>query len=136
MVDRKQLTWGNDAEVLKELYRHWEGVAPVEKMHGPGGTRFCGIVVDGLLVAATELVLLWDTLRTRTVGMVENVFVHPDHRRKGYGRMVMEYTLEVAAEPGMDCQQVKLTTHQDEGKELYRSMGMDEFAAFRRVNRE
>lgn len=56
-------------------------------------------------------------------GSIVNVYTHPDHRRKGLARQMVDRLIEIAREQGL----LMLVLHaSDTGRPLYESMGFHE----------
>ncbi len=68
-----------------------------------------GLFQDGGLVATCNLNMIPNLTRgCRPYGLIENVVTHPDFRRRGFGKAVLRYALEVAW--GKGCYKVMLLT--------------------------
>lgn len=74
-----------------------------------------GIVCDGRLVATTTLVCY--EKRLAWVGMV---LTHPDYRRRGFARLLVERAIELAREREVGTIKLDAT---DQGRPLYLSLG-------------
>ena len=85
---------------------------------------------NGNIVGAAQLIVIDDPFWDRRWGLVENVFVKKEYRRKGIGSELMKQLENQAL--AMGCSFVKLTTRKEEGRELYRSLGYEEGSSFRR----
>lgn len=73
-----------------------------------------GIVGHGVVsVAAGECHLL-------------NVCVHPDHQRRGFGRLLVEYLLDLARERGAHAALLEVRPSNVAAYKLYTGMGFDE----------
>ena len=109
-----------DLAALLELYKHlntndiipemnestlaiWEGIL-ADKNH-----RVLFIEVDGSLVATCVLIIVPNLTRgARSYGLIENVVTHPDWRKKGYGKAVLDYAAEIAE--NHNCYKISLMT--------------------------
>ncbi len=61
-------------------------------------------------------------------GKVWGVYVSPEHRRKGVGRLVLTQLLEAGrALPGLDCAFLSVTLSQESARRLYLSLGFRPF---------
>lgn len=80
----------------------------------------------GKLLASCVLVLVPNLTREqRPYGLIENVITHPDHRRKGYAKKLLEHAKTAAAQAG--CYKLMLMTgSKDEGVfRLYEEAGFN-----------
>ena len=83
-----------------------------------------GLFEDGKTVSS-----LWHydvQLPSRHKLVIEEVWTHPDHRRKGYARTLVESAIRHARAIGCDC--VELTVREDapEIKAFYESLGFED----------
>ena len=68
-----------------------------------------GVFIEGQLVCSCCLILIDNLTRGgRPYGLIENVVTDSEHRRKGYGRMLLQHCLEKAWSE--DCYKVMLMT--------------------------
>ena len=86
--------------------------------------KYFGVVDSGRLVSACNIALIPNLTRScRAYGVIENVVTHPDCRRRGYGKAVLQAALDFAWSKG--CYKVMLMTGRlDEGTfSFYESAG-------------
>ena len=91
---------------------------------------FFGAYDNDRIVGAAQLIVIDDPFWNERWGLVENVFVTKEYRRKGIGKGLMKQLENQAIAVG--CKFVKLTTRKKEGKKLYRSIGYEEDSSFRK----
>ncbi len=117
-----------DAQGIIDLYKQWTG----ERRFPENILNKWTIVAkdENKIVGAAELLLVDDWVWHRRWGLVENVYVEKDSRKKGIGKMMMEH-VEAQAK-GWGCEFIKLTSRKKEGKTLYRSLGYEEGSCFRK----
>lgn len=109
-----------DLPQLLELYKHLNPDDPVlsidekliahwrEILENPG-QLYIGAEEDGRLVASCVLVVIPNMTRSaRPYGLIENVVTHPDYRRRGLGKAVLQKAVEIAGVKG--CYKVMLMT--------------------------
>jgi GNAT superfamily N-acetyltransferase len=90
----------------------------------PGMTILLG-EVNGIAVSTCTLIVSPNFTRGgRPFAMIENVVTHRDHRRRGYGRQVIERAIEIAR--GQGCYRVTLMTGSKREKTLcfYETTGL------------
>lgn len=74
----------------------------------PGSAIFLG-EIGGVLVASCTLVVIPNLTRGASpYALIENVVTHDDHRRRGYGRILLDRAVEAAWQAG--CYKVMLLT--------------------------
>jgi GNAT superfamily N-acetyltransferase len=106
---------------------HVEGVW--REIQADPSQQYIGLFADGVLVSSCVLSILPNLTRgCRPYGLVENVVTHGDHRRRGYGRAVLEAALRRAWD--RSCYKVMLLTgRKNEGVyRFYESAGFDRHA--------
>ena len=104
-------------EVLVDI---WERIQADEKQ------RYFGAFLDEQLVSSCVLCVIPNLTRgCRPYGLIENVVSHPDHRRMGYGKAVLEFALQYAWDHR--CYKVMLLTgRKNQGTFMfYESAGFD-----------
>jgi len=80
--------------------------------------------VDGDAVVSCYLNIIPNLTRGgRPYGVIENVVTHPDHRRHGFGRMILHHALDVAWKAG--CYKVMLMTGNPDNIAFYEEAGFD-----------
>jgi len=87
---------------------------------------YFGVFVDDALVSTCTLSIIPNLTRgCQPYGVIENVVTHPEHRRRGHGRAVLQHALEQAWSRG--CYKVMLLTgRKDEDTyRFYESAGFD-----------
>lgn len=88
------------------------------------------VVEDGGRIAATLMLTTeWSDWRNGWFWWIQNVYVHPDHRRKGHYRRLHEYVRGLAAQQA-DVYGLRLYVEHENhaARQTYRSLGMDETA--------
>jgi GNAT superfamily N-acetyltransferase len=91
--------------------------------------KYFGVFVDGALVSSCTLSVIPNLTRgCRPYGLIENVVTHPEFRRQGLGRSVLQHALAAAWSRG--CYKVMLLTgRKDEATfSFYESSGFDRHA--------
>ncbi len=89
------------------------------------------VVVEeaGAAVAALALTLEWSDWRNGMFWWIQNVYVHPDHRRHGHYRRLHEHIRGLAATDPEVCGLRLYVEHENRGAQAtYRSLGMRETA--------
>ncbi len=100
---------------------------------------FCYLMREGEEVAACAFLLVVEKplsplFATGKIGIVMNVYTHPDHRRKGYARSVIEKLLADAREKNLSSVELQATAA---GYPLYKSVGFkDEEGRYRNMSWE
>jgi GNAT superfamily N-acetyltransferase len=115
---------------MRELRPHVddpeEFVRRVDDLQRPQGYRLAGVFLDGLedAVAAAGF---WvsDNLVSGRFMYVDDLVTMEAHRRRGYGRLLLEWSIEEARRLG--CAQFHLdsATHRHGAHRLYLTAGMD-----------
>ena len=112
-----------DLEGVLELFRYLnprdppldpaKAEAAWSALLGSGLTTVFVAEIDGRLVATCTLAIIPNLTRAASsFGVIENVVTHPDQRRKGTGRAVLQASLDAAWEAG--CYKVMLASGRDE----------------------
>lgn len=97
------------------------------------------LIREGEEVAACAFLLVVEKplsplFATGKIGIVMNVYTHPDHRRKGYARSVIEKLLADAKEKNLSSVELQATAA---GYPLYKSVGFkDEGSRYRNMSWE
>lgn len=74
-------------------------------------------------VGIAMLILITDPFFNRYWGLVENVYITPEYRHLGIGKLLMK-SVEFTA-MALGCEFIKLTTRKPEGRSLYIALGYD-----------
>ncbi|MCL4553067.1 MAG: GNAT family N-acetyltransferase [Candidatus Marsarchaeota archaeon] len=123
----------SDLEQLLQLYQHlhpsdppltvdtsvrqlWSQILADNKVHVLVAVAEAGLVASCVLMMVPNL-----TRGARPFGLIENVVTHAQHRRKGYGRRVLEGALAIAWRN--DCYKVMLMTGNASTLQFYRHCG-------------
>jgi GNAT superfamily N-acetyltransferase len=126
-----------ELNALLSLYAHLHNVDPPlpsedvvqsvwrELIESTYHTYFGGYVGNELISSCTLTTVPNLTRGCRPYGVIENVVTHASHRRRGYGKTVLEHALAHAWSAG--CYKVMLLTgRKDEGTfRFYESVGFD-----------
>ena len=93
-----------DAPACKEKIKStWAAIMLDEKI------RYFVVESEGRIIACCHLVLVPNLTRgAKPYALIENVVTHRDFRRQGYGRKLLEHSLQWAW--GQDCYKVMLMT--------------------------
>jgi GNAT superfamily N-acetyltransferase len=86
--------------------------------------RYFVVACEGRVVSSCNLALVPNLTRgARPFGVIENVVTHPDFRRRGFAKAVLERALDVAWQSG--CYKVMLlsSAHRDAAHALYEKVG-------------
>lgn len=97
-----------------------------EIIGNPGRYRYLVAEEEGRILATCNIALVPNLSHGgRPFGIIENVITHPDARRKGFGRAVLEKALDFARETC--CCKVMLLSgsHRTEAHAFYKSLGFD-----------
>jgi len=78
---------------------------------------------DGDNLIATGGLLSDDFLKTRHVGRITSLFVHPDHRRRGIARRLLDRLLADAARARLDAVRLEVVAQNAGAIRLYESLG-------------
>jgi GNAT superfamily N-acetyltransferase len=104
----------------RELQRLWQEILANPLLH------YLVAQIDGRIVATCTLAIIPNLTRgARPYGLIENVVTHPDYRRRGLGKRLLKYALEIAWE--QRCYKVMLMTGRKTSAVLgfYESVGFD-----------
>jgi GNAT superfamily N-acetyltransferase len=71
-------------------------------------------------VGVATLIVIFDQVHNRQWGLVENVFVHPEYRRQGIAKNLMNHIESLAM--GLGCEFIKLTSRKPEAQDLYKKL--------------
>lgn len=90
--------------------------------------KYFGVFDNNLVSSCTLSIIPNLTRGCRPYGLIENVVTAPSHRRRGFGKQVLQYALEHAWD--RKCYKVMLCTgRKDEGTyKFYESAGFDRHA--------
>ena len=91
--------------------------------------KYYGVFVDDTLVTSCTLSIIPNLTRgCRPYGVIENVVTHPEFRRRGYGKGILQHALAEAW--SMRCYKVMLLTgwKDEETCKFYESAGFDRHA--------
>ena len=110
-----------------EDYTHTEQFLPKweEIMQRDGLVYF--VAFEGREIAATGSIIVTPNLTRaqRPYAIIENVVTHPDMRRKGFGRMIVQMAIDHARK--QNCYKVMLlsASHRKGAHEFYKKIGFD-----------
>ena len=125
-------TTGNYRNKLAELYKLWKGNDIRESNFIMLNDHY-SVAVDKdtkEYVGVATLIVIYDQVHNRSWGLVENVFVKPEYRRKGIGVGLMNHIESLAM--GLGCEFIKLTSRKPEAQELYKFLGYEQGMSFRK----
>lgn len=93
--------------VDQTLTAHWRAILADPNQF------YIGVEEDGRLAASCVLIVIANLTRSaRPYGLIENVVTHPDYRRRGLGKAVLQKAVEIARE--RNCYKVMLMTGRKE----------------------
>ena len=125
-----------DLSVLTDLYHQlhpdeppWPSEAAASEalskvLTQPGTTIYVG-EVDGRAIATCTLIVTQNFSRCgRPFAMIENVVTDRDHRKRGFGRQLVQHAMAIARE--QDCYRVTLMTgsKREETLRFYEATGL------------
>ena len=122
-----------DLEQLLELYQHLHRDEPLLAIDNRVRQLWSEMLADdkmhvllteegGALVSSCTLTVITNLTRcARPYGLMENVVTHSDHRRRGYGKRVVEGALKIAWET--ECYKVMLLTGNESAVQFYEKCG-------------
>jgi len=124
----------DDLAALLALYKHLNpddppltaevGQAIWQRILEAPGTRVIVAKLDKLLVGSCTITVIPNLTRAgRSYALIENVITHPDRRRQGIGRLVLDAAVQCAWDA--NCYKVMLATgsRRDETLRFYESAG-------------
>lgn len=108
---------------LADIKSHWAAI-----LANPDLLYFGKFAGDALVSSCTLSLIPNLTRGCRPYGIIENVVTHARHRKKGYGRAVLQHALEFAWT--RKCYKVMLLTGRKEEQvyRFYESVGFDRYA--------
>ena len=128
----------NDLENLLELYKHlhpddtntaedslkksWKQITTNENFF-----RYFVVEHNNAIIASCCISIIPNvTRRGRPYALIENVITHPEHRRKGFGTLVLNEAIQYAQE--QHCYKIMLLSDfkREEAHAFYNSLGFDE----------
>lgn len=65
-----------------------------------------------------------DTLSDRTFAVIDEIVISENHRRKGYGKLLFDKTVELAAQKGAGSIELYVWEFNEPAKKFYESLGM------------
>ena len=82
---------------------------------------------DGQQIARASLFIITSEVGNPPYGLLEDVFVHEDHRGQGYGKQVVNLVIEEAKNQG--CRKIRGTSrkHREEVHAMYEKMGFEKY---------
>ncbi len=119
-------------EEIGEFYREWTGKGYSNEYMLLNTEHYVARDrdEDSKIVGCIQLTVIPDPFFQRRWGLIENVFVLPEYRKKGIAKKLMRHG-ETQAQ-GFGCAFLKLTSRKTEGIALYRSLGYEEGSSFRK----
>lgn len=89
---------------------------------------------DGTEVARASIFLIQNDLHEEPYGFLEDVFVHEDYRKQGYGSKIVKHTIEEAKKLG--CYKFCCNSEYEKERlhEWYKGMGFEDNGRFFRMN--
>ncbi len=81
------------------------------------GARYTVCEIDGKIVGYVGMWLVFDE------GHITNIAVHPDHRRQGIARALMDEMIALAHEYEMNAMYLEVRVGNTPAKELYKKLG-------------
>ncbi|WP_213517584.1 GNAT family N-acetyltransferase [Paenibacillus montaniterrae] len=88
---------------INEIQNHWNEIISDPLM------KIIVIEHEGKIISSCVLVIIKNLTRgARPYGLIENVVTHSDYRKQGYGKLVLQKSVEIAKEH--NCYKVMLMT--------------------------
>ncbi|KAL3159704.1 hypothetical protein ABBQ38_010110 [Trebouxia sp. C0009 RCD-2024] len=98
------------------------GVSNVLRCHGNG--LYYVAELQGEVVAALMITYEWSDWRNCQLWWIQSVYVHPDHRRKGYFRQLYRYVRQAAEEARAGGLRLYADTTNERAHATYEALGM------------
>lgn len=111
---------------IKDLYRWWTG-KNAKDFFSTLKTLYI-VALDDEIAGCAMLIIMKDPIFARVWGLVENVYVKSNYRRKGVGQGIMNKVEETAR--SYSCEFIKLTSRKESGQALYKKLGYDTGMSF------
>ncbi|HEY8529418.1 MAG TPA: GNAT family N-acetyltransferase [Paenibacillaceae bacterium] len=111
-----------DLERNEELYALWKGILQDPNL------RIIVVEHEGAIVSTCVLAIVKNLTRgARPFAVIENVVTDERHRKRGFGRMVLNKAIEMAGERG--CYKVMLMSgsKKEETLRFYENTGFDRY---------
>lgn len=136
MIIRKAIK--TDLEEILELYQHLfkdENYSDVNSFKdkwneiiNTDGLEYFVTLVDEKIVSSCNIMVIPNFSRNqRSYALIENVITHPDYRRKGYGRSIIETAINHAKDN--NCYKVMLLSTSSHNRavahKFYEELGFD-----------
>jgi ribosomal protein S18 acetylase RimI-like enzyme len=96
----------------------------------PAFGRFWVLCVDGKLVGYIILTVGFSFEYHGHDAFIDELYVEPAHRRRGYGRQAVEFLEKKAAEMGVNAIHLEVDEGNDPALELYRRTGYEDHNRF------
>ncbi|GAA2735151.1 hypothetical protein GCM10009867_16820 [Pedococcus aerophilus] len=90
-----------------------------------GGTQLIARDGDGAVAGHATVLWSWDTTLGLPLAVMEDLYVHADHRSQGAGRAVLEACRSLAADRGCRWLQWQTAPDNERAQRLYDSLGGD-----------
>eukprot|EP00210_Caulerpa_lentillifera_P003859 g3686.t1 len=84
------------------------------------------VEIDQQVIGQLRVEYQWLPFHSQFTHWIQSVYIHPDHRRKGYYRMLYKHTRNEALKQGALAVSLYADDDNEKAKQTYRNLGMSE----------
>ncbi|KAL3157680.1 hypothetical protein ABBQ32_012116 [Trebouxia sp. C0010 RCD-2024] len=106
------------------LLRYWTRSVEVAACSKHTSKRIVSWQLQGEVVAALMITYEWSDWRNCQLWWIQSVYVHPDHRRKGFFRQLYKYVRQAAEQAQAGGLRLYADTTNEKAHATYEALGM------------